>query len=252
VDFTATTVTITHNNFPVMQGHRCNSTKLWHIDTVYPATTVSDPPFQWAGGAIGANTAAQLVAFAHASMFSPSLSTLAQALQKGYVHDMPGLTHETLRKYPPISIPMLKGHMDQQRKNLRSTKTMHPSKYNSLTDPVDDDAVSTDPDTFPSPSVNGERTHHCYATIFEPTGKIFTDLTGRFIAASSNGNNYMVVIYDYDSNLIWAEPITSRSATNILQAYKKLHKILCDAGMRPALQRMDNECSDILKQFMKE
>jgi hypothetical protein len=48
-----------------------------------PTTTVSDPPFQWAGGAIGADTAAQLVAFAHASMFSPSLSTLAQALQKG-------------------------------------------------------------------------------------------------------------------------------------------------------------------------
>jgi hypothetical protein len=94
--------------------------------------------------------------------------------------------------------------------------------------------------------------HQCFAAIVEPTGQIFTDLTGRFIAPSSNGNNYLVVLYDYDSNLIWAEPIKSRSGTNILNAYKKLHGMLCQAGLKPRLQRLDNECSDALKQFMRD
>ncbi|MCK7513582.1 MAG: hypothetical protein MZV70_62545 [Desulfobacterales bacterium] len=34
----------------------------------------------------------------------------------------------------------------------------------------------------------------------EPTGQVYTDQTGRFITPSSNGNNYLLILYDYDSN----------------------------------------------------
>jgi hypothetical protein len=84
----------------------------------------------------------------------------------------------------------------------------------------------------------------------EPTGKIYTDQTGRFIAPSSTGNNYLLVMYDFDSYFIWAQPMKSRSVTDILNAYKIVHRILFDAGLRPALQRLDNEFSEALKQFM--
>jgi hypothetical protein len=43
----------------------------------------------------------------------------------------------------------------------------------------------------------------------EPTGQIYTDQTGRFVTPSSTGHNYLLVLYDFDSNAILAEPIKS-------------------------------------------
>ncbi len=44
----------------------------------------------------------------------------------------------------------------------------------------------------------------------------------------------------------------SRHATAILNAYKSIHAQLCKAGLRPQLQRLDNECSAILKACMHD
>jgi hypothetical protein len=75
----------------------------------------------------------------------------------------------------------------------------------------------------------------------EPTGQIYTDQTGRFVSPSSNGNNYLMVLYDYDSNFIFAQPFPNRTAKCILAAYQVLHTRLCVAGLKPQLQRLDNE-----------
>jgi hypothetical protein len=109
---------------------------------------------------------------------------------------------------------------------------------------------------FPQSEPGNPRTHECFAAIYEPPdtiypeGKIYTDLTGRFIAESSTGNNYLFVLYDYDSNAILCEPIKNRTKHSILAAFQMLHTKLVKAGVRPKLQRLDNECSDILKDFM--
>jgi hypothetical protein len=42
----------------------------------------------------------------------------------------------------------------------------------------------------------------------------------------------------------------TRTGASILNAYKILHSSLCAAGLRPKLQRLDNECSEPLKDFM--
>jgi hypothetical protein len=59
-----------------------------------------------------------------------------------------------------------------------------------------------------------------------------------------------MILYDYDTNAIFAEPLQNRRAASILTAYKTLHARLCAAGFRPKLQRLDNECSNLLKAFM--
>jgi hypothetical protein len=61
-----------------------------------------------------------------------------------------------------------------------------------------------------------------------------------------------MVLYDWDSNHIFAQPFKNRTAHCIKDAYKALHKRLWAAGLRPKLQRLDNECSAILKQFLKD
>ena len=52
----------------------------------------------------------------------------------------------------------------------------------------------------------------------EQTGKIFTDQTVKFPAFSSRGYNYILVLYDYESNAILAEPIKSRKQEEIFRA----------------------------------
>lgn len=85
----------------------------------------------------------------------------------------------------------------------------------------------------------------------EPTGKFYTDQTGRFVTPSSTGNKYLLLLYDYDSNAILAETIKSCRANDIINAYKVIHAKLVAAGLRPQLQRLDNECSEVLKAYMR-
>jgi hypothetical protein len=86
----------------------------------------------------------------------------------------------------------------------------------------------------------------------EPTGQIYTDQTGKFVAPSSNGNNYQLICYDYDRNAILAVAFKNRTAACIKTAFETVHQRLCKAGLRPAFQRLDNECSDILNDFLQK
>jgi hypothetical protein len=79
--------------------------------------------------------------------------------------------------------------------------------------------------------VPGQRTHWIFAAIHETKGQIFTDQPGRFLVASSAGNSYMLVVYDYDSNYIHAEPMPSRTTKSIVDAYTKAHSMLLQAGL---------------------
>jgi hypothetical protein len=111
--------------------------------------------------------------------------------------------------------------------------------------PDRDDPISGTDDF--TPPADTTKTFECYCAIAEPTGQIYTDQTGRFISPSSTGNNYPMILYDYDSNHIFAQPIKNRQGPTIVEAYAILHKRLCTAGLKPRLQRLDNECSKLLK-----
>jgi len=103
---------------------------------------------------------------------------------------------------------------------------------------------------FPTEPATAERTHHCFAAVLPPTGQTHMDLTGRFPVTSSQGNSYIVVVYDYDSNGILVTPLKNRHAESILSAYQLLHACLCAAGLRPQLQRLDNEASAALQDYL--
>jgi len=208
VQFTASTVTIQHDNNLIMSGHRTPATKLWNLDIQPPnAGTCTNAASGTTKPVRGTAKPAKLITFAHATMFSPAVSTLAEALRHGYLPEFAGLTLECLQKYPLQSIPMMKGHMDQERKNLQSTKQQLEQK-----------------EDFLPGATSADITHACYVAMMEPTGQTYMDLTGKFVAPSSTGNNYIMIIYDYDSNAILAIPLKNRKAETILTAYKSGHK----------------------------
>ena len=65
-----------------------------------------------------------------------------------------------------------------------------------------------------------------YTKVVEVTGKFFTDQTGRFPVTSSKGNQYIMVLYDYDSSAILAEPTKNRSESGLVRVYTRMHTYL--------------------------
>jgi hypothetical protein len=228
-----------HTTKSVLRGYRDPQSHLWHLPSA-PA------PILHSANKIGDPTEANLIAYAHATLFSPVLSRLESAISKGFLTNFPGLTLAGLRRNPPQSLATAKGHQDQTRQNIRSTKnkpTVIPPDETTTPAHQEDDFHPAHLDT---------RSHQCFVTFMEATGQVYTDQTGKFVSPSSTGNNYIMILYDYDSNHIFAEPFPNRQAATLLKAYQRLHKRLCTAGLKPQLQRLDNECSTILKDYLHE
>ena len=66
------------------------------------------------------------------------------------------------------------------------------------------------------------------------------------------GNKYIPVAYHYDSNTIHAEPLKTCSGLYLKTDYQKLHSLLTNRGFKHVLHILDNECPNVLKNFMKE
>ena len=181
--FTPTEVLIVYNGNVIIKGKRCVETGLWLV----PLSTNPTNPHQ-ANAVTLPTKVPDMVAFSHATLFSPVLSTLQKALEKDYVPNFPALTAANLKRHPPQSVAMIKGHLDQTRQGQNSTQP----KLSEEEQQAQLEAL-----LFPQPLHKGDRTHFCYATFFKPfeaTGQIFSDQTGKFPVTSSRGNAYIFVL----------------------------------------------------------
>jgi hypothetical protein len=97
----------------------------------------------------------------------------------------------------------------------------------------------------------GIKTNCIYAATID-AGQIYTDQTGRFPVISSKGNKYIKVLYDYDGNVILAEPIKNRTAPELLKAFQVTEKKLTARVLRPKLMKLDNEASQLLKSYLHD
>jgi hypothetical protein len=132
------------------------------------------------------------------------------------------------------------GHMDQQCKNVRSTKKTRATQREDA-----NTINNTNPDT--------EQTTDCFMAsvidIYDPTDKLYSDLTGRFAVYSEQGNLYVLVIYLHSSNSILVEPMKNQSDAEQLRAYWAILQQLSAHNM-PKHHWMDNEASAALKTLL--
>ena len=91
-----------------------------------------------------------------------------------------------------------------------------------------------------------------YIKTVELTKKLHTDQTGRFPVTSRKGNKYLLIAYDWDSNAILAYPLKSKSATKHLCTIKTLQQFLNKKGIHPKLHIIDNEYSQLVKEYIKD
>ena len=82
--------------------------------------------------------------------------------------------------------------------------------------------------------------------------KAYSDLTGRYPHISSGGNQYILVVYDYDSSGILVEPLKNRQAAEITRAWLTIHSRLERHGNAPKLYILDNEVSFEFKNTLRK
>ena len=61
-----------------------------------------------------------------------------------------------------------------------------------------------------------------------------------------------MVLYNHDSNVILAKPLTSRNKRELVQSTRVLHTYLSDRGLTPQYQMLDTECPGGIKTFLRE
>ena len=190
VSFTNTTATVSHNGNIVLSGHRLDPQLLWtfNLPAALGQTTHSTAS---AHAAMSISSDAAFVRFVHATLGSPSNSTLLRALNAGYLNSFRRLTARLLPLHPPQSIATAKGHLNQHRQGLESTAD-HPSS------PL----VASPPDPVDSP-------HTVYVKTILASDTSHSDLTGRFPIQSTSGQQYLFI--STMDGYIHAEPSTMQS-----------------------------------------
>jgi hypothetical protein len=86
---------------------------------------------------------------------------MLQAVKDGHLITLPGLTEDAINKYLKLTPATAMGHMNQWRKNIRSTTKAPIEKQ-------------------PTPDMDlGTKTHLVYTIVIDQ-GQLYTDLTGKF------------------------------------------------------------------------
>ena len=86
----------------------------------------------------------------------------------------------------------------------------------------------------------------------EPRQTVYTDQTGKFPTKSSKGNQYIMVIAELDSDAILFEPVKSKAAGDMVNAWQRAIDRLKKCGITPKHQILDNEISTQYKEATEE
>jgi hypothetical protein len=196
-----------------MYGSRDHKSRLRRVDLKQKIA----PNISQCNHAHDNNNQKDLINYLHGACFSPVKSTWIKAIKNGNFSSWPGLNEQNVEKYLSKSTATAKGHLNQQRQNARTTNIK------------DAETIDTEPDPD-----QGIKTQYIYAATID-AGQIYTDQTGRFPVVSSKGNKYIVMLYDYDSNAILAQPIKNRTAPELLKAFQFMEQELVAKGLKPKL-----------------
>jgi hypothetical protein len=227
----------------ILAGTRNTQDGLWDIPVPIPPGVVPPPsalpPAHHLNAIIRKDlTKAHLVQYLYGCCGSPVVLTWKKAIRNGNFITWPGIDSLSINKHLPPSIASAKGHLDQERKNLQSTK------------PV---LVPAENDEFPpSPDTPNIKAFAAGATLIPFTAKntAYHDLTGRFPHRSSRGNEYLLIVYDHDSNSILHCPLKQKTGAEIKRGWIHIHEQLAKGGNQPKMYILDNEASADLKKTL--
>ena len=129
-----------------------------------------------------------LVAYFHTSDGCPTKYNFFKAINNGNFNTWPVLTTQFFSKHLPLSIPTKKVHLNQEPQNLRSAKApWSPS-------------IKIKPEVYPAQEAKIRDWFITIAT--EEAASAYSELAGRYPVTYSQGNQYIFICYNYDTNII--------------------------------------------------
>eukprot|EP00957_Ditylum_brightwellii_P032372 2452561-Ditylum_brightwellii.AAC.1 len=165
--------------------------------------------------------------------------------QKQCFATWPGLIEELVRKHLPKAGATVRVRQTRIRQHICSTQKIQ----EDIDDPEIQDNLY--------PEKQDEKENIAYFSIINPrqlkhgkTGVIYSDIMGKFLYPSSQGHQYIMVLYDWDSHAIIGQPMKKRSKEEIVQGIQKLYEYLKSRGVKLKLHILDNEASNNLKYFI--
>jgi hypothetical protein len=125
---------------------------------------------------------------------------------------------------------MAKGHLNQTRKNVWSTK-----------------GKATPLETCNISHLHGKKVRNVYTQTYMVRKTIFSDKKGQFPIQSLCGNKYIMVVVEINSNAILIEPMENHQDAKMIRAYNALLLQLKRAGIVPKKHVLDYEVSENMK-----
>ena len=186
-------------------------------------------------------TQPELVRYLHACAGFPTKPSWIKAIKNGQYASWPGLTVKAVAKHFPESEETMKGHGRKTKSGLRSTKA------NADSEPDFDDVENATMNQTHSLTKQKESVLMVFDLSDEAQRLMYTDQTGKFPKKSSKGNHYIMVLIEIDSNAILVEAMKNRTAGEMIRAYLVLVTRLSNAGVKPKMHILDNECSEEFK-----
>ena len=198
--FTKFDVKILKHNRVIITGLRDRTNGLWNIplEPIPPAQQSSkrSHPNQANGILLYDITERELAQYFHAAAFIPVKSTFIAAINNGHFTSWRGMYASLISKNLPQSPFTVKGHLDQEKNNLRSTQSHHDLR----------DGIHPKKEQL---------SHNILAAVINAnskTSKSYSDQKLPFPILSSRGNQYIFVLYIYNTNSIHTQLLKNRQA----------------------------------------
>ncbi len=126
------------------------------------------------------------------------------------------LTEHNVQKYYPETIETAKEHLNQTRKNIRSTKVK-----------------STPLETCDTSHLHGKKVRNVYTHTYMVCETMFSNQIGQFPIQSLCGSKYIMVMVEINSKAILVEPMKNCKDAEMIRAYNAFLLHLKQAGIVP-------------------
>ena len=166
---------IVKNGQTIIKGSRNTTDGLWDVDLPFIPTV---PSLSLNAIIKKSTTHADLASYLYGCCGSPPLSTFLRAIKNGNFITWPGIREINFKKHLEKSIASAKGHLNQERKNLQTTRPpVLPSPS-----PLAESSPELD-EPFPISASPPVKTFQVMSTIipFEANGKAYHDLLVDFL-----------------------------------------------------------------------
>jgi hypothetical protein len=174
-----------------------------------------------------------LVGFYYACLGFPVKQTWLDAIKAGNCDTFEGLTYSNAARYCPDADVTIMGHLAQQGQNVCSTKPKLPATAPML------------PSVSPPEAIVAS---NLVIVTVVPLSRLYTDNTGRFPVRACSGNQYVMIAYHANGNLILQQAFPTKSDCHRLASYNSIMTRLVAQGLLVDLQILNNKVSAAYKQ----